>query len=90
MTISDKLYKKYKNKQKQSHDILIDLEKKHNDKIEMMKKYQSARLGNDQAVAVNELNEIKIKIAIISGISNALREFLLEIALENVEDKENG
>jgi hypothetical protein len=89
MTISKELYNKYKNKQKQSHDMLVDLGKQHNDKMEIMRKYQSARLGNDQAVAVNELNEIKIKIAISSGISNALREFLLDIALENKEDKTN-
>lgn len=99
MTISKELYIKYKDMQKQCHNKLLELEKKHNAELELMKKYQSARLGNDQAVVAKELNRIKIEIAINAAVSNILRQFLLEIALENttyeiknfaeVEDKAN-
>lgn len=83
MTISEKLYKKYRDMQKECHSKLLELEKKHNSELDLMRKYQSSRLGNDQAVVVKELNRIKIEIAINAAVSNILRQFLLEIALEN-------
>lgn len=83
MTISKVLYIKYKDMQKECHNKLLELEKKHNSELELTRMYQSARLGNDQAVVIKELNRIKIEIAIGAAVSDVLREFLLEIALEN-------
>ena len=83
MTISDNLYNKYINKQKECHNLLLELENKYNVELDLMRKYQSARLSHDQAVANNELIRIKVEIAISAAVSDSLREFLLEIAMEN-------
>jgi hypothetical protein len=82
MTISDELYNKYKIKQEQSYNELNKLGDKYNGIIEMLK---MPKLPVDKDAVAKELNSLTKKIGMYCGISEALREFLHEIAMENKE-----
>lgn len=76
IVISSSLYQKYNLKQIEAHNELEKLSKRYKEKQELFNKSKS---GNDQAVLIKQIEEIKINIAINQAVSKTLRMFLLEI-----------
>jgi len=82
MTISDRLYNKYKNKQVACFKKYTELDNEYNENIALLKTY---KMREDQEYLLDKLDELKKDIAFHISASEVLRAFLHEIALENKE-----
>jgi predicted CopG family antitoxin len=87
MTISDELYKKYKIIQGECYSYLCNLGNLLDKKNKLL---EQTKDNTEKVALIKRINNIKENIAMYQAKSSILREFLHEIALENVEDKENG
>lgn len=86
LTISKELYNKYRDKQKESHNLLIELGKQYYESIAVESQTKDKA---SQMIQKHKINNLKENIVIHTARSRLLRELLLEIALENKEDKAN-
>lgn len=86
MTISDKLYKKYEQIQRNHHIQAELLGNEHKKKVEMIKEYKNDNKTLIEKAIESDLFRIKTETAFSIAVSEILREFLLEIAMENKEE----